>query len=157
MGFADELAKNTKSKQQIEAEKKAYQVKLENAWKTVLPEYVEYSALSLFVECSKATKRGEHYYKGPFPAPTLGRRSLPYLPLRIGDNTLYCKHDNQTYIDAAEYYKRSKGYNKSACFYEFKNALVARLKAEGLKVKVDNNTLTNLLFANNDVYITIKW
>ena len=31
MGFADELVKNTKSKQQIEAEEKAYQAKLRKA------------------------------------------------------------------------------------------------------------------------------
>lgn len=149
MGFADELVKNTKSKQQIEAEEKAYQAKLRKAWQTVLPEAVEYKVQDIFRECSKAAKEGKRSY-----SMHLGRPGIAVNYFAVKDE--HFAYDYLTGQDANKYFMD----HKASCFNEYKTAIVDRLRKEGLNIKLSNGTLLSLLNDDNtysQIYIKVKW
>ena len=146
MGYADELAKMTKTKQQIKAEEQALEAKCRDAWYKVLSEQVEEKALSILSDCSEAAKKGERSYICINPSPYFPAYSFPTdfdAPEEIGALAKKYYHDNHHY-----------------CYKEFKTALVARLEEEGLKVKLENNTLLNLineLSPDGLVRIKLRW
>ena len=149
MGFADELVKNTKSKQQIEAEEKAYQTKLRNAWQIVLPESVEYEVLSILGKCSNVAKEGKRSFSMHLNSPYF---SVSPFRKKFGHFT----YDYQTGQDAEKYFMD----HKASCFNEYKTAIVDRLRKEGLNVKLSNGTLLSLLNDNNtysQIYIKVRW
>lgn len=149
MGFADELVKNTKSKQQIEAEEKAYQAKLRKAWQTVLPESVEYEVLSILNKCSNAAKEGKRSYSMHLDSPYI---AVDFIKIKNAHFT----YDYLTGRDAEKYFMD----HKASCFNEYKTAIVDRLRKEGLNVKLSNGTLLSLLNENNtysQIYIKVKW
>ncbi len=153
MGFADELAKNTKSKQQIKAEKQAQEAKLYNAWQAVLPDIVEYEALEILRFCTETAKGGKRSYAHCFKAPDFFRHYCD-APLRVVDLCGGVKfsytQEPQAYLDAGEYYEANGGS-------ELITALMDRLRKEGLDVKLSSGSLLGLINDGPRTYIKIKW